>query len=350
MTNFGSNPKLYQRLDEWKFYDELTLEDFIWNNLNEILNLIPLKRQFIINTERCDILAVDQDRKLNILELKNVEDRYVIQQLTRYYDALLKEKPFEDEIDYSQGINLIVLSPEYHYHNFVDIKYSKINFQLLKFKIEKKEISFYFHLQDTENNLINSVPISSQVTKLEANAYKYPLPDLLKSWLMACSEKEQTVFFQIREKILSSDFKIKEIVEGNHIFYGFNKTKLIAEISLYKKYSKPILFLWLPTPITFVYPKEKIAIGRLRIWIDQNKITHVGHTPKDLGKMMLEEEWSKLPPNKKPKSMFHSLSSKSHTPVTTNWYFQSFPEFEESNTIQLYSDLAIKMFLERNSL
>ncbi|NET25213.1 MAG: hypothetical protein F6K01_07045 [Okeania sp. SIO1I7] len=34
-------------------------------------------------------MAVDNQEKLVVLELKNVEDRGIVQQLTRYYDALL---------------------------------------------------------------------------------------------------------------------------------------------------------------------------------------------------------------------------------------------------------------------
>ncbi|NES65022.1 MAG: DUF91 domain-containing protein, partial [Okeania sp. SIO2D1] len=55
----------------------------------KLLGLNVLDRQYIINNQRCDILAVDSHKKLVILELKNVEDRGIVQQLTRYYDALL---------------------------------------------------------------------------------------------------------------------------------------------------------------------------------------------------------------------------------------------------------------------
>jgi RecB family endonuclease NucS len=42
----------------------------------------------------CDILAIDAQHQLHILELKNSEDRYLIQQLTRYYANLQEVKPF----------------------------------------------------------------------------------------------------------------------------------------------------------------------------------------------------------------------------------------------------------------
>ena len=69
-------------VDGWKFSSEVALENFIWENLSKLFGVQPLKRQHISNGERCDILA-SNGKELVIIELKNVEDRYLIQQLTR---------------------------------------------------------------------------------------------------------------------------------------------------------------------------------------------------------------------------------------------------------------------------
>lgn len=90
-----SNATLKKTGQEWRFTNEAALEDFIWDNLKPLFNLTPLKRQFFVRGEVCDILAVDDNRQLVVLELKNTEDRYVVQQLTRYYDNLLEVKPFQ---------------------------------------------------------------------------------------------------------------------------------------------------------------------------------------------------------------------------------------------------------------
>ncbi|WP_375492887.1 endonuclease NucS domain-containing protein [uncultured Nostoc sp.] len=66
----------------WKFATEADLEDFVWANLKELFGFIPLKRQYYINGQICDILALRENKQLVVLELKNAEDRY-IQQLTR---------------------------------------------------------------------------------------------------------------------------------------------------------------------------------------------------------------------------------------------------------------------------
>ncbi|HEY9815019.1 MAG TPA: endonuclease NucS domain-containing protein, partial [Candidatus Obscuribacterales bacterium] len=95
-----SGVALHKTPSGWGFISEAALEKFIWTNLKQLFGVIPLKQQYVSNGEICDILAVDDDKGLVILELKNVEDRYLIQQLTRYYANLLEEKPFSQEVDY----------------------------------------------------------------------------------------------------------------------------------------------------------------------------------------------------------------------------------------------------------
>lgn len=78
----------------WNFSSEFDLEEFIWASLGSLLDLKPLARQHSTGGQICDILALAVDGQLVILELKNVEDRYVVPQLTRYYASLRKEQPF----------------------------------------------------------------------------------------------------------------------------------------------------------------------------------------------------------------------------------------------------------------
>ncbi len=88
MLNFATLRKTGQG---WEFEGEQALEDFTWANLKQLLKLTPLKRQYVVKGQICDILAVDENKRLVVLELKNSEDRYIVQQLTRYYDALLND-------------------------------------------------------------------------------------------------------------------------------------------------------------------------------------------------------------------------------------------------------------------
>ena len=113
--------------NSWKFATEADLEDFVWANLKELFGLIPLKRQYYVKGQICDILALRENKQLVVLELKNAEDRYIVQQLTRYYDALQEVKPLEDEIDYQQPISLIAIKPNFHRDNFIDKKYHHLS-------------------------------------------------------------------------------------------------------------------------------------------------------------------------------------------------------------------------------
>jgi RecB family endonuclease NucS len=81
---------------DWKFQSELFLENFVWETLESLLNLKPLARQLYLSNQICDILTIDEKQQLTIVELKNTEDRYLIQQLTRYYAAIQEHQPFQE--------------------------------------------------------------------------------------------------------------------------------------------------------------------------------------------------------------------------------------------------------------
>jgi uncharacterized protein (DUF433 family) len=140
--------------DKIEFKNEAELEKFVYGHLDELLNLQPIAKQYRVDSDICDILAVDNQQRLSIIELKNVEDRYIIQQLTRYYESLVGEKPFADLVDYNKSIRLIAITPSFHNHNFVDKKHTRLEFEFWSFEIgaEKgtKEISF--KLTNLDNN------------------------------------------------------------------------------------------------------------------------------------------------------------------------------------------------------
>jgi RecB family endonuclease NucS len=45
----------------WKFASEEDLENFLWDNLDKLLNLQPIKRHFRVLGEICDLLGLDKD-------------------------------------------------------------------------------------------------------------------------------------------------------------------------------------------------------------------------------------------------------------------------------------------------
>ena len=343
-----SGVALHKTLRGWEFVSEAVLEKFIWANLKQLFGVTPLKQQYISNGEICDILAVDNDKGLVILELKNVEDRYLIQQLTRYYVNLLEEKPFSQEVDYSRSARLIAIAPSYHRHNLIDREYSQLDFELLQFSIIRDEESFHFLLQELgqdSNQKKHLIPYQP-IEKLAMEGIPEP-PELLIKWLGGCTKEEQEGFLNVRSRVLACNRRMKEIVDKRAIQYGSGKTKLCAEICFQQKLQKPVLFLWLPTPNTYLWrDSKKPMVGRLRVWTNGQTISHVGHIPEGFGKMRTKLEWEQIPPEKRP-HMMESSSSKSRTPVEVEGYLGCRGSLEKPDFWDSLSALAIEKWLEK---
>ncbi len=365
-----SGTALCQTATGWHFVSEAALEKFVWENLQDLFGLTPLKRQHSSNGEICDILAVSQDRALSILELKNVEDRYLIQQLTRYYANLMVEQPFPTAIDYTQPVRLIGIAPTYHRHNLIDQEHSKLSIELLQFAVIQEQSDFYFRLQTPQQVLLSSYAIPYQALAPSALANVPEPPALLQTWLGGCTRAEQEIFLNVRGKILACHSRMKEVVEKKSIYYGLNKSKLCAEILFHQSSQKPILFLRLPTPGTYNNPVyrddggsnaiafiQKPVVGRLRLWMDGQTITHLGHVAEGFGTMKLEAEWQQLPAEKRPRFMRNGLSSRAHVPLSVESYLR-YPDAvkqflglledaEMRDVWEILTDLAIEHWWQR---
>jgi uncharacterized protein (DUF433 family) len=147
--------------DKVEFKSEAELEKFVYGHLDELLALQPIAKQYRVNSDICDILAVDDQQRLSIIELKNVEDRYIVQQLTRYYQSLIEEKPFSNLINYENDIRLIAITPSFHQHNLVDRKHTKLEIEFWSFEIVQikgtKNISFTLINCDTNEKNISQI-------------------------------------------------------------------------------------------------------------------------------------------------------------------------------------------------
>lgn len=273
-----SNASLIKTGSGWEFISEEILEDFIYQNLEKLLSLNVLDRQYIVNNQRCDILAVDSHQKLVILELKNVEDRGIVQQLTRYYDALLDEQSFSDKVDYQQPVRLIAITPNFHRDNFTDRKYHTLDFQFLEFSVIKNEDKFYLCLKDVDNGKISQAIIPYQ--ELENDLDLPTPPTALLKLVNNFDSQQQEEIFMIRRKILGFNPKIQEFASAGSIKYGSGSgksSKFCAEFCSYK--DDIILFLWLPYK-----GGESSRIGRARIWTDwQDKALIEGYVSSGVG-------------------------------------------------------------------
>ncbi|MEQ8385602.1 MAG: endonuclease NucS [Coleofasciculus sp. A1-SPW-01] len=251
----------------WEFANEAVLEDFVWDNLEKMLGWKPLKRQHHVNGNYSDILAIVNKDQLVIIELKNSEDRYVIQQLTRYYDALLKQKPYHDKVNYKLPIRLVVISPNFHADNWVDCKYHRLDFNLFEFSILwESQPRFKIQQLKTNNKYEFDIPYC-----LDANPHKareiYPVPRSLKTALSRCSNYNTDILLRIREKLLNFDERIQEIqVNSGHFIFGKGKAKSCAEFkSQQDKRGNnlinyvPVFALWLPISLISLNPQDRLG-------------------------------------------------------------------------------------------
>lgn len=262
--------------NSWKFATEADLEDFVWANLKELFGLIPLKRQYYVNGQICDILALGEKKQLVVLELKNGEDRYIVQQLTRYYEALLENKPFQEEVDYGQPIGLTAITARYHRDNFIDKKYNCLSIQFLRFEIGTDDERFYLHLIDINNQKILELEIFYQENNISIEDLPQQ-PKALNKILSFCNPQQQENLIHIRHKILMFDRRMQEFSMPGSIKYGKPTSCFCAEICSDSK-GQPVLFLWLPLN----YSDGK-KIGRMKIWTDWENYTLIeGHVPKGI--------------------------------------------------------------------
>ena len=114
-----------------------------------------------------------------------------------------------------------------------------------------------------------------------------------------------------------------------------------------------MIFLWLPTPSTFVKVKaapQRIKVGRLRVWVEGGEITHVGHVPEGLGKMKLASEWEQMPRGKRPRGLTQGLSSQVHIPPSVDWYLRFDEGARDLDRWEYLVELAIAQWREKMKL
>ncbi|QMS89173.1 DUF91 domain-containing protein [Nostoc edaphicum CCNP1411] len=265
-----------------KFATEADLEDFVWANLKELFGLIPLKRQYYVNGQICDILALRENKQLVVLELKNAEDRYIVQQLTRYYDALQEVKPLEDEIDYQQPIKLIAIKPNFHRDNFIDKKYHHLAIMFFEFTILADEFNYYFQIKDLDLDKVSKIEIPHE--NRERNEDIPPPSRGLIIRLAKCSSEQQEGILKIRQKVLSFDKRMEEISSAVSLRYGNGNSKTSKFCAEFYFDSKgiPIIFLWLG-----LKNNSSDRISRARIWTDwQDNALLEGYVPSGIGAKM----------------------------------------------------------------
>lgn len=272
--------KLRKRVTGWEFDSEKDLEDLVWDNLERLFGYKPLKRQYQVSGQYCDILAFGKNKELVIIELKNSEDRYIVQQLTRYYDALLYEKPFPEYINFQVPVVLIAVTPNFHRDNYIDRKYHQLKYIFLQFQILCQDQKFSLNIINVDTNL--NWKLDFDYSPDNQTKKEIPIPHKRFYQLIEkCTPQQRSKLLEFRDTILQFDDRMQEIAKAGSIYYGNGKTKHCAELRLNSK-KELVLFLWLPR--NFLWGKQD-NIYRFRIWTDWNNAAILKPAAKGLGKI-----------------------------------------------------------------
>lgn len=260
------------------FSSEFELEETVWQHLKRLLKLSPLKRQYAVNGQFCDILATDDLNCLVVIELKNTEDRYIVQQLTRYYDALCEDTALKSLVDTRKPIRLIAIAPRFHRDTLIDCKYNQLSIELMTFDLVPQDDSYRLRLTNLDTKQSTSIKLSSSEPATTPAARVLPDPPRkLLNWLAHSSKAEYDGILNARKQLLGADPRMREIVDGSRILYGRGKTMTCAEIRTVKSGDArvPRLFLWLP------HLGDKPHVLRMMVWAskDWQKVEAIVYSP-----------------------------------------------------------------------
>jgi len=269
-----------------EFETERHLEWFFWHTVLPKIGLKPLKSQYICKEGICDILAKGTENQLVIIELKNTQDSHVLAQITAYFDALIKEQPFSDQVDYTKPIDLYTVCPSYRERTESTLKYHKLKFTLFSYSVKSSGESFIFTLHEwlTKAEVTQiEISIATQISP------DIKLPDPPKAFvdvLGKCSDSEKQWMIQVRDQIYqfaqSLNYKIYEKPNGKWTRFERNKQNPIAEIGWESKRDSLAAYLWLP----FMTVNGQLNIRRsdsykrtamMRLWIVDEVVQYIGY-------------------------------------------------------------------------
>jgi uncharacterized protein (DUF433 family) len=264
-----------------EFKSEAELEKFVYGHLDELLALQPIAKQYRINSDICDILAVDNRQRLSIIELKNVEDRYVVQQLTRYYESLIEEKPFSNLINYENEIRLIAITPSFHQHNLIDRKHTRLEIEFWSFDIAqvKGTKNILFTLTNCDTNEKNTSQISTgrnddvlpkeKVQKTEIEWSEDPA-EWWKQYVMVNASYIDAVDYYMRlnysSKLAIQTLTAEEVREKSKKYKRACKKEFKIKLELLSDESG------ITRQFKTVKLPQNIQIGHLAAWCRENKV------------------------------------------------------------------------------
>lgn len=345
-----------------QFETEAHLELFFWNTVLNEMGLQPLKRQHCCREGICDILAKGTKNQLVIIELKNVKDSHVIYQITSYFDALSQERPFSEQIDYTQPIDLYIVSPEYSSRTHSTLKHHKLKLNLFSYTAQVSGQDILFTLREWDSQIEK---LSVKIPFLSSNITIEDIPSPPKNFqtiIGQSSTHERQSANLIREKIYqfarSSNFKLREKPNGKSLRFEWNTQNPIAEIDWDKQRNILAIYLWLPF-ITINGPRYGGVIpdgckktAMMRLWVENEAVQYIGYIEngRKSWKVITPDEFNdetiptptKLKKNYDPdKPYWKGLA------MPTESYFRICRIVDRPHTLQSFIDLALEHSVAR---
>ena len=227
-------------------------------------------------------------KQLIIIELKNTQDNHVIEQITKYFDALIDEKPSSEQVDYAQPIDLYTVCPDYAESTTTILKYHQLNFDVLGYRIESTDQDSKFILF---NWLSNEIVTEIAISLAEKIPTELNLPDPPKSFvdlIGKCSEQQRQWAIQIRDQIDElahrNSHKVRERPDGQWTRFERTKQFPIAEIGWDGQRNEIAIHLWLPfTTVNGPINRRSTRsdnykrTSMMKLWVDAGLVKYVGY-------------------------------------------------------------------------
>lgn len=259
-----ANRKLIYIGGEIRFQSEMDLEDYVEAHFSELFpDLLLVKRQYTIKMQRCDLLCSTKSTKQPVvIELKNEEDRGIVSQLIRYCKAIVTEKPFPEQINYSLPVKLIAIAPTFHEDNYTDKEASKYenDFCLCKFSVENYNNLGKFSISDKTYDIPYPI-FGLPETQLNYESSLGSLPGFTLNFLGRLNKEYKNDFVVLRSLFMSQP-KVKEMVSPTYrkLLYGTGEGENYKKLAEITNTSRGLsLFLWLPTNVK---TNVKIPVAR----------------------------------------------------------------------------------------
>ncbi|OLP20085.1 hypothetical protein BST81_02275 [Leptolyngbya sp. 'hensonii'] len=366
MSDHDRNPttlRLRVYGDVAEFETERHLEWFFWHTVLAQMGLTPLKSQYNCREGVCDILARGANKELVIIELKNTQDSHVVEQITAYFDALIDERPFDEQIDYSQPIALYTICPSYSARTELTLKYHKLGLTLFTYSIIRWDAGFKFMLwQWPEPGEVLQVEIPAAPEVLP----HLDLPDPPRSFvnlLGKCTDAEKHWAIRTRDQTYefarNHKLKIAETPDGKWTRFERTKQYPIAELGWDNKRDELAIFLWLP----FMTVNGQWNMGgprsenfkktaMMRLWIVNDQVTCLAYVENGRKSWLIvtkeEIETGKFSlPTKLRKWMQYTHSYWKGLAMPVQFYLETMELPDRADSLSSFVELALEHSLQR---